>query len=168
MIRENLSKIGYLSKPHGINGELVLRLNGNFADLIEPGESLFVETNGTLVPFFIQEITPIENKAIIKLEFIRSEFEANALCGKQVFGSVNSSEFSEEKAALFIKWLFIDENTGKKGEITGISESDINPAFLVNYEGKECLIPISSDFILRSDDRKKILYLDLPEGLLDL
>ena len=79
MIRDNCSKIGYITKPHGIDGSVVVRLNGLFADDIEPGEPMFIEIDGTLVPFFIEEIRPQTDMAYIKFGFVDSEKDAGKL-----------------------------------------------------------------------------------------
>ena len=168
MIREDCSKIGYLSKPHGIEGNMILRLNGNFAEEIEPGESLFVEIDGTLVPFFIEEITPMGEKAILKLEFINSKPIAERYSSCNAYFKIRSEFFKKESPGLYLSWMFEDEVSGKCGEIKDYSDNDINPSYIVDIEGKEALIPVSEDFISRIDIKDKKIYMKLPEGLLDI
>ena len=168
MIGEDCSQIGYLSKPHGVEGNLILRLNGSFADEIEPGESLFVEIDGALVPFFIEEITPIGEKAIIKMEFIDSKPVAERYISCKAFYKIKTDRFHKEKANLYLSWRFTDEVSGKSGEIKDYSDNEMNPSFLVEVEGKEALIPVSEDFVSQIDSGKKVLILKLPEGLLEL
>ncbi len=168
MIREDCSKIGYIAKPHGIAGNIILRLNGNFADEIEPGEPLFVEFDGTLVPFFIEEITPQENRAIVKLEFINSEPEASKLSSKSAFYSTKVSEISFDNASLFESFSIQDKNSGKEGRILEYLPDELNPLFRTIFNEKEFLIPVLSDFILNIDKENKIIQMNLPEGLLDI
>src|SRR3990172_8160073 len=85
MFRENCSLIGYISKSHGINGQLMIRLNGDYADNIEPGEPIFVEVDDILVPFFILEAEVFPDRAILSLEFIRNPLEAQKFTGKKVY-----------------------------------------------------------------------------------
>jgi ribosomal 30S subunit maturation factor RimM len=39
---------------------------------------------------------------------------------------------------------------------------------LIKYENRDVLVPLNAHFILKLDDAKKEIYLDLPEGILDL
>ena len=165
MIREDCSKIGYIAKPHGIAGNIILRLNGNFADEIEPGEPLFVEFDGTLVPFFIEEITPQENRAIVKLEFINSEPEASKLSSKSVFSPLRVSEISLDNASLFESFSINDKNSGKEGEILEYIPDELNPLFKTVFNEKEFLIPVLSDFILDIDKENKIISTPYPNFL---
>ncbi len=91
MIRDDCSKIGYITKPHGKNGEVVVRLNGPFADDIEPGGAMFFEIQGTLVPFFIEEIRPSGDMAYVKFEFVDSEQEARKYRGCNLYSRVDGS-----------------------------------------------------------------------------
>ena len=168
MIREDCSKIGYIAKPHGIAGNIILRLNGNFADEIEPGEPLFVEFDGTLVPFFIEEITPQENRALVKLEFVNSEPDASKLSSKSVFYSIKAGELSPDNALIYESFFINDKNSGKQGEILEYIPDNLNPLFKTAFDNMEYLIPVLSDFILDIDKENKIIHMNLPEGLLDI
>lgn len=168
MIREECSQIGYFAKPHGIEGNLIIRLNGNFADEIEPGEALFVEHDGTLVPFFIKEITPIENRAIIKLEFVNSETEARKLVSRKVYAKIDFTKIAQADTVFFESFRIIDTNSNREGIILEYISEELNPLYRCQFDTKEVLIPASSDFIISVDKAKKIVHMSLPSGLLDL
>jgi 16S rRNA processing protein RimM len=54
------------------------------------------------------------------------------------------------------------------GEIVEAIESKMNNMFLVNYQGKEVLIPSQHDLIESTDSKGRIIHMKIPEGLLDL
>jgi 16S rRNA processing protein RimM len=164
----NCSRIGYFSKPHGIEGNLVLRLNGNFADEIEPGEPLFIEIDDTLVPFFIEEITPLEEKAIVKIEFVNTLEDAEKLASKQVCYALNLNEYSENLADLYVSFHFYDTTSDISGIITAYISNPVNPCFALDIYGQEAIIPASKDFIKSVDSKKRLVEFELPEGILDL
>ena len=168
MIREESSEIGFIAKPHGIEGNLIIRLNGNFADEIEPGEPLFVEHDGTLVPLFILEITPIENRAIVKLEFVNSEQEARKLVSRKVFAPIDFSNIGKADASFFESFRIIDNTTKREGIIIEYISEERNPLYRTEFDSKEILIPASTDFIISVDKKNKIVTMNLPEGLLDI
>ncbi|MCF8378854.1 MAG: hypothetical protein K9H49_04705 [Bacteroidales bacterium] len=168
MIREECSEIGFIAKPHGIEGNLIVRLNGNFADEIEPGEPLFVEHDGTLVPFFILEISPLENRAIVKLEFVNSEPEAKKLVSRKVFAKIDFSDIGQADASFFESFRIFDKNSNREGIILEYISEERNPLYRTEFDSKELLIPATSDFIVSVDKERKIVYMNLPSGLLDI
>lgn len=168
MINKDCSKIGFLAKPHGVAGKLILRLNGYFAEEIEPKEPLFVDYDNTLVPFFIEEIIPQGERAIVKLEFVNTTEKALVLAKKDVYASLEVKSFNVDNAVLFENYTIIDSNSRKTAKILEYFPDELNPLYKILYEDNELLIPVSPDFILKIDKRKKILHMNLPEGLLDL
>jgi 16S rRNA processing protein RimM len=172
MIRENCSLIGTITKPHGIGGQLILRLNSDFADDIEPGEPLFVKVDETLVPFFIEEAEVYPDRAILKLEFITNPQEAQKFAGMNVYLEnrliSEKSELTEANAEIFTGYLFYDKASGMEGIIKEYIDNPLNPLFLVSGESTEFLIPVHPDFIVNVDHRKKMVVFDLPDGLMGL
>jgi 16S rRNA processing protein RimM len=172
MIRDNCSLIGTISKSHGISGQLMLHLNGDFADDIEPGEPLFVEVDEILVPFFIEEVEAFPDRAIVKLEFISNPTEVKKYTGRNVYtertpGS-GPERLSEDNAGFYIGYSIHDKTSGIDGIIKEFIDNPLNPLFLVANESSEFLLPVQPDFILRIDDKKKLMILRLPEGLADI
>ncbi len=172
MIRENCLLIGTISKSHGISGQLILRLSGDFADDIEPGEPLFVEVDEKLVPFFIEDAEIFPDRAILKLEFISDPQEVQKFTGKNVYLEKSlireKDELSGENAGSFIGYSFRDTSSGIEGIIKEYIDNPLNPLFLVTNESSEFLIPVHTDFILEVDHKKKQMIFELPEGLADI
>lgn len=169
MISKDCSSIGYFSKTHGIEGDLILRLNGNFADLIEPGEPLFIDIDGTMVPFFILEVTPMENRAVVRLEFIQNEKEASRYISSQVYADIAvEDDFDPGKAQLYVSYTLVDLVTGSEGIITDFTGNTMNPYFTVIFGNKENMIPLSQEYIKKIDHVHKKISMKLPDGLLEL
>ena len=68
----------------------------------------------------------------------------------------------------FIGFTLFDEKAGKSGCIIDIDQSTENELFIIQNGGKEILIPITMDFITDINHKEKIIYTNLPEGLLEL
>lgn len=172
MSRDNCSLVGYISKPHGASGDVNIRMNGYDAECIEPGESMFVEIDGTLIPFFITESTPKGNIAVIHLEFIDSVEEARKFSGKNIY--LPTSILTQEKAdnefdpSMLAGFHFTDTVNSIEGEIIEYLDNPSNPLFLVKTTEKEFLIPAHPDIITFIDETKKIIIMKLPEGIADI
>jgi 16S rRNA processing protein RimM len=64
----------------------------------------------------------------------------------------------------FTGWQVVDSVCGALGEIDYVEDSTANTIFCI--EGK--LVPATEDFIERIDAKERTIYMNLPDGLLDL
>jgi 16S rRNA processing protein RimM len=174
-MRENkteprLTNIGFIIKPYGFNGELVLAIQDGEADDYGKAEFFFIELEGKPVPFFAVEIKKHSGDIVVKLEDVNSEAEAKKLAGKKIFveeSIVNSSGDKTDWDSL-IGYEVFETVYGALGQLNGIEEypQQIIAHCIVN--GKEVLFPLTEDFISEINIKKKELHIDLPEGLLDV
>ena len=85
MKHEDCFQWGYVIKHHGVNGAVNILL-----DVDEPGkymdlESVLVEIDQNLVPFFISRLEIRDKKAIVKLEGVDDVESANDLKSCRLF-----------------------------------------------------------------------------------
>jgi 16S rRNA processing protein RimM len=168
----NFSIIGSIVKPHGIDGTINVRFNGSFADEIELEEPLFILLDGAMVPFFMEEIRPAGNSALIKLEFIDSEDKARVLSGKELFVERKRKNSYPKDIDLspmqsLIGFTLSDKNSVFSGLIENFIESEFNPLLIVKSGKKEWMIPYQANLIVKIDKKNKIVLFNLPEGLID-
>ena len=60
------------------------------------------------------------------------------------------------------------EGVELSGEIVDFEDSEWNPLFIIEIEGREVMIPAADDFIVEFSEERKSVHFSLPEGLLDL
>jgi hypothetical protein len=51
--KQDFFPIGYIIKPHGLKGEMIIEIEEGFEDHVAESEYLLLEVEGGLVPFFI-------------------------------------------------------------------------------------------------------------------
>jgi len=68
----------------------------------------------------------------------------------------------------FIGFSITDNSLGDLGKITEIEDSTQNVLFIVNNKKDELLVPVSDYLITDIDEENKIIYMDLPEGLVNM
>ena len=163
-------KIAKATKTFGANGEVVLRLFDTFPDEIDYKEPIFALINGLSVPLFFSLFQKKgNNKAVAIFDDIDTEFRALELIGTEFIAYEEDIE-EEPSDELFyedlIGYEFIDANTDTKGVITDFVESDLNPLFVGEINGKTIYIPANEHIIQEIGDN--MINLLLPEGLLDL
>src|SRR5690606_17765931 len=78
-------QLGYVVKVHGIKGEIQIFLDVDIPSNYKNLESVFVDIDSKLVPFFVENIQISGNKGILKLEEVGSIEEAEPLKGKSLY-----------------------------------------------------------------------------------
>ena len=171
--KNNCVKVGYIQKPHGIHGELVIRFEEEYYETLEECPTLFMEIDNLLVPYFISDEGlrfKSGESVITKLEWVDSDKKAKDLCGLSVFVNQNDIvEFEDEMSPnALVGYQLFDETLGLIGEITEVNDYSGNLLLVVEYQGKEALVPINEDLIIRMDEDRREIELRIPDGLFDL
>lgn len=168
---EDCFQLGHISKPHGINGELILVIDSDHPEAYENLESVFVDIKQKLVPFFIEKIRLNGNRAQIKFDGIDEIEEAESLKGKEVYLPLSQlPELSEDQYYYheIIGFSVTDKTKGTIGEVINIYEANGNDLLVVNYRGHEVLIPLQDEVVIEVDKARKMVSVDLPAGLLEI
>ena len=169
--KEEVVRIGYFAKPHGIKGELSLITDYDlFEDENDP--YLICEMDGILVPFYVAAYRS-KNKTVIlvKLDQIDDEKSAKRFVNQEVFYPANrfrATTTEELSWRRFAGYVLEDKTQGELGVITDVDETTINTLFKVDYRGKELLTPIADELVVSIDDTQQKIILSLPEGIVDL
>ena len=59
-----------------------------------------------------------------------------------------------------------DVRHGDLGEIVAVDDSTMNVLFAIEKDGEELLLPAHEEFICKLDKKKRLLTVDVPDGLL--
>jgi len=170
MIREEeVIYIGRITRYRGIIGEVELQFTNDAFDRGE-AEYLVLKRDGILVPYFWEEYRfKNDSTVILKLVDIDTEATARWLVGAEVF--YPAAAISEEDAdtlpslKALVGFEVSDQQDRSLGRITDVDDSSVN--ILLSLSSGH-LIPFHDDFLLHHDLQKKVLQLNLPEGILDL
>lgn len=168
---EQVYRIGRIGKPHGVKGEVSLQFSDDVFDRVD-ADYLVLETDGILVPFFMEEYRfRNDSAALVKFEGIDTQERARELTHCDVYFPYSLSDGNEQQFSWneIVGFSLIDADTQQPvGEITAIDDSTINILFHVERDGEEILIPASDELIQSvSMDQRKI-EVTLPDGILDL
>ena len=171
---EDFIEVGKIGKVHGLLGETKIILHDSFESLLGELVCIFIHQNGQYVPYFVEYIRG--NGQLLKLESIDDPNEAKLLSQKTFYLKRDmipemllvAESVSESNHPWEVGYLISDHNLGEIGSINQVIEMPMQILAEVNYQNKEVLIPINEHYIVSIDSAKKIIYMDLPEGLLNL
>lgn len=170
MTKEECFYVGKVTKTWGIKGQVVL-----FLDVDDPTEyaemdSILIETKTGLVPYFIEELNLNGNKAVATFEDLSPE-ESAALVGRDLYLPLDVLPKLEGNQFYYheiIGFKVIDTEKGDIGTIASVLEYPAQPLFQIMKGDTEILIPIIDQVIKRVDRDGKTIYIEAPNGLIDL
>lgn len=172
MTKDDCFILGNISRTHGNQGELCFWLDvdnpGDYLDL----ESVLVDIDHSLVPYFIRKIS-LGNKQIayVSLEDIDTIDDARQLVGRDLLLPLTRLPKLEGKRFYFheiIGFELFDTATGLVGIITNVYDLPGNPLIAADHAGTEVLVPLNDPFIDRVARDERRLYMNLPPGLTDV
>lgn len=169
--REELIKIGRFNKPHGVKGELSFTFTDDIFDRTDC-PYIVCEIDGIFVPFFIEEYRfKSDTTVLLKLEDVDNEQEARAFSLLDVYfpkSYYDTAAGEEAPGDYFIGFAVVDNEMGELGEIVSIDDSTENVLFEIDHNGRTLLIPAVDELVSEVDEENRKLYMNIPEGLLDL
>ncbi len=165
-------ELGYIEKSHGLAGDVQIYLDVDYPEDYLELESVFVEINNKLVPFFISTLQQQKAKHfVISLEDVNSIDEANNLKGSKLWlpldllPELGNSQFYYHE---IVGYKVIDKNLGDLGTVVSVYEGSGQDLLAIDYNGAEVLVPINDQFIYNLNKDEGILELELPEGLVEI
>jgi 16S rRNA processing protein RimM len=164
--------LGRITKVHGFDGSVNVRLERTYIENIPEMESLFLEIEGRAVPFFISSIDYAGADILkIKFEDYNSFEKIKEFQGCKVFltdGEDDKTLPDIDISRLEGTRVFLPDNRF----IGVIREVIVNPLQLIlvviNDSDKEILIPYHEDFIVEKDEQEKRITMNLPNGLTEI
>lgn len=165
-------KAGKISKPYGLQGQVILILEPEAGRHIENNFPLFINIDGQRVPFFMEEFELVSSgQGIGKFEFINSIEEAREVCGCEVYFDMvqnNTSQDDENDLNAVVGYDAFDQELGFLGKVIGYISHEMNPVILIDYKGKELIVPAVTELIQHIDSKEQSIHFQLPKGLTTL
>ena len=171
MMLDNYFEIGYVLKPHGLKGAISI-----WMDVDDPGkytkmESVVIQVDNNPIPFFISTAQFHGKKDILQLEDITDLEGAARLKGCKLLlpltqlPSLQTGQFYYHEV---IGYQIEDINLGKLGIIQNIFSGGNQDLISMLYQDREVLIPINDETVGQADHQNKVVFVTLPQGLLDI
>jgi 16S rRNA processing protein RimM len=163
--------LGRITKVSGYEGAVTVRLEKIFTENIPQMESVFLEIEGRPVPFFISGLE-YSGADIIKLWFegYNSIEKISEFTGCRIFLTTGmSGDNQKDDNQKLIGYLVFVQEDKLLGSISKVIPNHgqwlLN---VVSINKKDILIPFHEHFIVSINKRKKIIVMDIPEGLTEI
>ena len=171
MRKEDCYFLGKITRRHGLQGNVFLKLDTDQPGMYNKLDGVFVEVNGLLVPFFIEKQQWSKGDTLIISFKNSTEALVEQSLGKDVFlplstlPKLSGNKFYYHEVVGFE----IREEDGKScGNVVSVNDQTAQHYFILDLAGKEIIIPMIRDWILEVNREEKFIKMTLPEGLMDV
>ena len=159
--------VGFLRRPHGLQGEMIMDLHTDFPERMNRGRKLFVGEN--YQPITLTSVRPYSSALLVKFKGVETPEEAGKFRNQWVYVQTKDAPPLPE-GQIYQHELFgfqvVDEHENLLGELVEILETGANDVYIVRNEaGKEILLPAIPSVILELDPVRRLMRVHLLEGL---
>ncbi|QCX53617.1 ribosome maturation factor RimM [Elizabethkingia sp. JS20170427COW] len=171
MRKEDCYFLGKIIRRHGLSGNVILKLDTDQPEFYNKLESIFIEINGLLVPFFIEKRSWSKVDSLNLFFKNTTEAMVDQIIGKNVYLPLATLPKLTGKQFYYhevLKYEVKDSHGNSCGVIREINDQTAQHYFILVLDGKEVIIPIIKDWILDVDRDHQIITMQLPEGLLEV
>ncbi|MBN2790817.1 MAG: 16S rRNA processing protein RimM [Candidatus Delongbacteria bacterium] len=162
--------IGIIGKTTKIDGSLTIVPLTTFPDRFMGMDEFFLtKENDSPMTLKVQNVVVGSKKITVKLEGVDSIEKANEMMGYRI------TIHKDEKADLPKDYYYHDDlkectvfsSMGEElGKLVNILEMSSNDIYVVDYKGKELLVPAISQFVKEIDIEKRKITVSLINGML--
>ena len=163
------SPAGRINRLFGTDGGVMLSLYASFPDDFDPAATpLMVTIDALDVPLWCERFERRgQTGAVASFADMDTERRASELLGLE-FRIEQCEEREDDEFYLEDLIGFAVEADGRQGTLTDYYDSDANPLFELEIDGRRALVPAVEEFIAHIDFEGRSLKMVLPEGLLNL
>lgn len=168
---EDFYYLGKITKVVGLKGELSVYLDTDEPEKYYQLESVFLTQGEELIPFFIDSVkVKGRSHLVVKFKDVEAE-DAASYVDEELYLPISFLPNLTGNCFYYheIKGFSIEEEAyGYLGICVNVIEYPHQSLFQIDVEGKEVLVPIVDEFIKCVDREHRLIFLSLPEGLLDI
>jgi len=164
-------KIGKFAASHGLNGDIVLQHSLGKKTSLKGLETIFLqEAAASFLPYFIEKTSiKSDDEIFIKLEGVNNKEAARKLTPREAWLVKDDfNKFAAKAAPIALLGFTVMDGNNNLGTITEVIEQPHQILCTIIYKGNEALIPVHEESLVKIDKKNKIIYMNLPDGLLEI
>lgn len=161
--------IGFIRRPHGVQGEVIMDLHTDFPDRFKAGRKIYIGEKHESAT--LGSVREHGGGMLVTIRGYDTPESAGRFRNQWVY--VKATEVPPLPEGQHYKYeligLHVVEDTGRAlGEITEILETGANDVYIIkNESGKEILLPAIPSVVLETDMVARTMKVHLLDGLID-
>ena len=168
---DDMLRIGVVTKPHGLKGEVKVYPTTSDPERFKKCNEVYLVTKKEVLTLHVTGVKYFKKQVILKFkEFDRIEdVEVFHQCDLMV---TREDAIELEEGEYFLYDVpgckVFDEDDNEIGEVTDVLETGANAVFVIKtYDGKEVLFPVIDECILDVDISEKRVRAHIMPGLME-
>lgn len=158
--------VGFLRRPHGVKGEIVMDLHTDFPERMKQGRKVFIGEDHK--PMTLTNVRPHQAGLLVKFRDVDTPEDAGLFRNQWVYVQAKDVPLPEGRhykhELLGLK--VVDEADNPLGKLVEILETGANDVYVVRDDsGKEILLPNIPSVILDLDIGARTMRVHLLDGL---
>ncbi|MBZ0299642.1 MAG: ribosome maturation factor RimM [Anaerolineae bacterium] len=173
MSRPRYLLLGEILRPHGVRGELRMRILTDYPERIAKLENVYIGESASTdspVPYVVQHMRRHQDYGLLKLKGIDDRDQADRLRELKVMVAIEEAVPLEEGEFYLFELIGLEVRTTEGeilGRLTEVLETGANDVYIVeSARYGELLIPVTDETILKTDIDQGFVLVRLPDGLL--
>lgn len=166
--------LGEILRPHGIRGELRMRILTDYPERIQELDAVYLGKNAhdrNPTPYEIQHIRITQGYGLLKLKALFNRNQAEEMRGLFVMVRTEDAVPLEDDEVYLFQLIGMDvylESGDLLGTLHEVLETGANDVYIIkSKQYGEVLIPAIDETILETDVEQNRVIVRLPEGLID-
>lgn len=160
--------VGRIIKPHGIRGDLAMKVITDYPERLPEIDTLYV--GPTFEPYQVKGVRFHAGGTLMLFEGVEDRNAAEVLRGLMVYVHIDDAVPLEEGEYYLFQIVgaqVVTEDGQVLGTLTDCLETGANDVYVITSpDDKEILIPVIPEVIKHVDVEKKVLTINLLDGLL--
>lgn len=163
--------VGKIVGTHGVKGTCKIQSYAELLDVFEPGEALLVRRpDGSENSYEIISVKPHSRGALLTLKNVDNREQAKALVGTELYIDRARLPKLDDGTYYWFDLIGLNVYTTEDryiGCLESIIETGANDVYVVKKDDREILIPALKSVVRVIDTEKKMMQVELPNGLED-
>jgi 16S rRNA processing protein RimM len=159
--------VGFIRRPHGVQGEMVMDLHTDFPERMKQGRKLLVGEEHQ--PQTLVSVRPHQAGLLVRFRGVETPEQAGLFRNQWVYIKASEAPKLPEGRIYqyeLIGFQVVDENDQPLGELAEILETGANNVYVVrDGAGHEILLPAIPSVVLETDIARRVMRVHVLEGL---
>jgi 16S rRNA processing protein RimM len=159
--------VGFIRRPHGLHGEMIMDLHTDFPERMKNGRKLLVGEQHQ--PLTLASVRPHQAGLLVSFKGIDTPDLAGQFRNQWVYIKASEAPKLPEGRIYQYELLgfqVVDEDDRPLGDLVEILETGANNVYVVSDEaGHEILLPAIPAVVLETDPARRVMRVHLLEGL---
>ncbi|MCB1041513.1 MAG: 16S rRNA processing protein RimM [Acidobacteria bacterium] len=172
MTPDGYRRVGYVLKPHGVDGSFVLYCETDLLDWLLRQPVVFAQVDGEMRPWNLEKKRRFRETAIFRAAEVQNRDQVTRLRGTPLFVHDSDALAASDDEFIYnselVGMALVDDQMGEVGQVGSVLDLPGQTLLQVNRGTATYMVPFVHAIVYQIDRDQQKLRVRLPEGLMDV